>query len=190
MQWISLLSSKRQQGFTLIELLVVLAVAAILLSIAAPSFMNIIANNRVSSAANEMVVALNLAKSEAVKTGKPAVLCKKLENSEGCGDLNNDWGDGWLIYIDEDGIGETMVAGDRIVRVHESTHPSLNFKFFIDNAENPGPIRFRPNGRIQPGGRFCFKNSHDVGNSRAVAIHYSGRIISAVRDASNNNCAP
>ena len=69
MQWISLRNSKCPHGFTLVEIQMVMVVSAIVLSLAAPSFMNIIANNRVASAANDLVVVLNLGKSEAAANG-------------------------------------------------------------------------------------------------------------------------
>ncbi len=187
MKQIAHLNSKQQHGFTLVEMLVVLAVSAIILSIAAPSFMNIIANNRVASAANEMVVFLNLAKSEAVKSGQTAVLCKRTEDGAGCNHAKA-WSDGWIIFIDEDD-NDTVTAGERVIRVHEATHPSLDFNFFVSNAVNPGPIRFRPNGRIQPNdGRFCIRNAHDEANSRAVDITMGRQIQTNVFDLSNNNC--
>lgn len=57
----------RSSGFTLIELVVTLTVAAVLAAIAIPSFQNMMLSNRLSTSANAMVNALNLAKSEAVK---------------------------------------------------------------------------------------------------------------------------
>lgn len=57
----------RPQGFTLIELMVTIAVAAILLAIATPSFTSIINSNRLTGAANEMVATLQAARMEAVR---------------------------------------------------------------------------------------------------------------------------
>ncbi|MGC9184249.1 MAG: GspH/FimT family pseudopilin [Thiomonas sp.] len=57
----------RTTGFTLIELLVTLTVAAVLLAVAIPSFQNLALSNRLTTTANAMVHALNLARSEAVK---------------------------------------------------------------------------------------------------------------------------
>jgi len=54
------------RGFTLLELMVTLAIAAILASIAAPSFKGLIESQRVRSASNELISSLNFARSEAV----------------------------------------------------------------------------------------------------------------------------
>ena len=57
---------KKTSGFTLIELMVVVALVAILAALAAPSFLTQIANQRVSSAAQDLQSLLQLARSEAI----------------------------------------------------------------------------------------------------------------------------
>ena len=59
-----------RQGFTLIELLVVVAIIAITLGIGLPSFQSMIASNRLTASANDMVVALQIARSESIKKVK------------------------------------------------------------------------------------------------------------------------
>lgn len=54
-------------GFTLVELAVTLVVVAILATIAAPSFTNLIASKRSKSAATALYIALTKARSEAIK---------------------------------------------------------------------------------------------------------------------------
>lgn len=68
----------RARGFTLVELMVTLAVAAILMMIAVPSFRGIIASNRLNAAANELVGALNTARMEAIQRNAGAQFCSNL----------------------------------------------------------------------------------------------------------------
>lgn len=66
---------RRAVGFTLIELMVTIAVAATLLVVAVPSFRAIINSNRLTTAANTLVNALNVARMEAIKRNASTQLC-------------------------------------------------------------------------------------------------------------------
>ena len=74
------------------ELMVTIAIAAILIGIAIPSFTSTIASNRLTTSANELVTALNLARSEAVKRGQQVVVSKTGTN----------WENGWQVFVDID----------------------------------------------------------------------------------------
>jgi type IV fimbrial biogenesis protein FimT len=58
------------RGFTLLELMVTVAVLAILVTVGVPSFRTLIQNNRVTTQTNELVTALNVGRTEAVKRGR------------------------------------------------------------------------------------------------------------------------
>jgi type IV fimbrial biogenesis protein FimT len=57
----------RFSGFTLLELLITVVIVAILSAIAAPSFKDMIASQRIKSAGFDLVTSLILARSEAIK---------------------------------------------------------------------------------------------------------------------------
>lgn len=71
----------RARGFTLVELMVTVAVAAILVAIAIPSFKNITLSNRLSTTANEVVTAINAARMEAIKRNAPVQVCSNLASN-------------------------------------------------------------------------------------------------------------
>lgn len=60
------LSPQGQKGFTLIEMMVVVVLLAILAALAMPSFTTMIANQRVNSAAQELLTLLQFARAEGV----------------------------------------------------------------------------------------------------------------------------
>jgi type II secretion system protein H len=62
----SALSPQAQKGFTLIEVMTVVAVLAILAALAAPSFTTLIANQRVTSTAQELQALIEFARAESV----------------------------------------------------------------------------------------------------------------------------
>jgi len=61
----------KSRGFTLIELMVVVALAAVLLSLAAPSFTGFLAKKRVEGVLSELTTDLQYARSEAVSRNAP-----------------------------------------------------------------------------------------------------------------------
>jgi len=63
-------------GVTLIELLVVLGLLAILAALAAPALGQMVLNQRQSTAARDIWLALALTRSEAIRQGRRMVLCR------------------------------------------------------------------------------------------------------------------
>ncbi len=111
----------RSRGVTLLELMIGITVLAILTAFAVPGFTNFTLKTRVTAASNDLVTALNLARSEALRSSAPAVACASNDGA-GCSDTT-DWARGWIVFADADGDGE---VDDRELRqVWPATHPRL-----------------------------------------------------------------
>ena len=65
----------RARGFTLVELMVTIAIAAILMMIAVPSFQRLILNNRLNTAANALVDGINTARLDSIKMNTTTQFC-------------------------------------------------------------------------------------------------------------------
>lgn len=102
----------RQRGFSLIELMVTVALLAILLAMGLPSFQGSLRSNRVATATNELIAAINLARVEALRNPNGAALCASADG-ETCSDA---WATGWMVWIDADGDGAPLGADDRVLR--------------------------------------------------------------------------
>ena len=83
----------RHLGFTLIELLVTIAVAAVLMMVAAPSFVTFQRNAELTSTTNKLVAAISAARGEAMKRGASAMVVPKDGSS---------WTSGWTVFVDKD----------------------------------------------------------------------------------------
>jgi type IV fimbrial biogenesis protein FimT len=79
-------------GFTMIELMVVVAIVAILASLAAPSFSELLRTNRLTAASSALQVSLSLARSEAVRRGADARVSVVANTAAG------QWTGGWTVY--------------------------------------------------------------------------------------------
>lgn len=90
-------SKNKSAGFTLIELIVTVSMVAILMSIAVPSFKKMIDDNRLSTGTNELVSALILARSEALKRSQNVTVCASTDQTTCSG---KDFAAGWLVFVD------------------------------------------------------------------------------------------
>ena len=72
----------------------VVAIVAILASIAAPSFVEMLRRNRLAAAVSSMQASLNLARSEAVKRGSDARVTIAANSTAGV------WINGWTVFAD------------------------------------------------------------------------------------------
>ncbi|WP_419813002.1 pilus assembly FimT family protein [Bacterioplanoides sp.] len=106
----------RQQAFTLIELMVVLAVAAILVATAVPSFSTYLTNKQAASLKSRLTMDIRSARIKADTLDETITILP----------VNGDWDNGWQIRDSNNVIiKETLL--DDLKDVFTSTHPQIQF---------------------------------------------------------------
>jgi type IV fimbrial biogenesis protein FimT len=141
---------EKKRGFTLIELLVVLAIAAILVTLAAPSFKRTLQSNSIANGVNTFMSDLRFARSEATRLGGAVVVCRSdapEAASPVCGPdaTNRNWVSGWIVFQDlnSDGVKD---AADPVLRVQA---PMTTLDAITEaGTTTAGKLRFTATGRL------------------------------------------
>ncbi len=109
----------KSRGFTLVELMIVIAIVAILTTLAAPSFKQLIQSNTMSGAVNTFLGDMRFARSEAIRRGGGVVMCRSA-NPEAvnavCGTgSTTGWESGWIIFQDNNSNGARNFSTNPLV---------------------------------------------------------------------------
>lgn len=172
---------KKERGFTLIELLVTMAIAAILATLAGPSFLRMIKTNNMSGGVNTFLGDLRYARSEAIRRGGHVVLCRS-DNAEAAapacaaaGATTKGWASGWMVFHDRDNSGG-WTAGDTTLRVQSALSGMDSVLEGTSTAATA--FQFTATGRLQGAAatKLNFGGSQfDSTLKRVVCVSPSGR---------------
>jgi type IV fimbrial biogenesis protein FimT len=157
-------------------MLVALAVLAVLLGIAAPAFLDLIASNRLLSEAYALRATLSDARSEAMAQRTFVTLCHSADaDGSSCGGA---WEDGYIAFVDIDGDGVVdMDDGDEVVlrRVSGLTRVTIEYS----NAKDR--VRFDSRGgALDFGGVFTLCDKRGEKKARGVIVSNVGAVMAAM----------
>lgn len=152
----------RGRGFTLLELVVAMAVAAIVLTIGIPSFLNFIRNNRLTAESSDFMGALALTRNTAAVRGTPVSLGQT-------GSTAGDYTSGWQVWIDPNGNG-VLDSGEQVIRVYTA----LDGGDTLVNAEGASSLTYLSTGFPSTAGTILhFKLCGPVAGSQGRQITIS-----------------
>lgn len=152
------------RGFTLVELLVTISIAAILLTLAVPSFSTLILNQQVRVAAGDMQTTLFYARSEAIKRAADVSVVP----------TGGNWKNGWSVQLTDGTVLRTEAP--------------LNGQLASMTGSS---VTYQSSGHIPPPviGTIVFSVAGNAGvTARCIAIDLSGRpslLVDTDADASN-----
>ena len=160
----------RQTGFSLLELIVTMAVAAILIGIAIPSYRSVVERNSVTARVNDLVGDLHYARSEAATRGQDVYICASSDGTR-CAQ-SGDWTQGWIVYTPNDPTQSnvTPTSGQRL-RTQQ-----LDTDGFTLTTSRTEPVVFDANGFSRNSARrFCAQpesSEQDI----EIALAFTGRV--------------
>ncbi len=149
-----------QRGFTIIELMIAIMVLGIFASIAAPSFAEILKQNRLAAQTNSIVASLNYARGETINQGTDVFITP---NTAG-----TNWSGGWAV--------RSGTAGGPILRTFDGFENSTL-------TATSATINYQADGSIAGGAAITLTvtpSTCDTGDNdrRQVTIALSGQVTS------------
>ena len=150
-------------GFTLIEMSVAIAIVAILSGLGAVSFGGVAAKSRVTGEANDLLIAVEVARAEATKRGRRVTVLP----------AGGDWTAGWTVFADLNG-NRQVDPGEPVIL----SHPPMKSTTRITTNTTPGYLAFGASGMPQQyNGGFLAATLAlcDGGNGKSIVIAKSGR---------------
>lgn len=164
-------------GFTLIELMVTIAVLAVIITLAVPSFRGTIYSNRLTSASNEAAALLQIARSEALRRNQAFVVCPSPTPDGTTKDCSSAGAKGLIVYMG----GTNQV----VRRMSLPEGMSMTYSTGFGNQ-----IVFRPDGfaRATNGSlvnavvQLCFLGTNPRENARRVSVASGSRVTTQRKD--------
>lgn len=162
------LNASRNRGFTLVESLATLTLCSVVLATGVPAFSEMLATNSIRSEVNSLVAHLQLARSEAVKTGHRAVLCPSSDGERCQG--TSDWGNGYMVFVDEN-ADRSRDANERVIRFREITKNSLKIDAGLRKTVTYQATGWAPGSNLT----IAVCDAADRVEPRAVVVSMTGR---------------
>ncbi|WP_152225376.1 GspH/FimT family pseudopilin [Pseudomonas sp. SCB32] len=161
---------RASKGFTLLELMVTIAVAAVLLSLAVPSFTDATLSGKLTASANDLVAGVALGRSEAIKRNAVTSMCVS-SNGSTCL-ASGGWEQGWII-----------LSGGSVIQKHAAAPGG--FKVTSTAAK----IDFQPSGvgNTQATITVCRATPTVGSQERVVQVDATGRAY--VSKTTNGSCS-
>jgi type IV fimbrial biogenesis protein FimT len=160
---------KMHAGFTLVELLITIVIATILVALTVPAFHTFVQNNRITAQVNELVTALTLTRSEAVKRKQTVSICSSSDVSTCTGN----WNQGWIIFTDDNSNGAVDAGTDVVLRVWEGLAGGATL---TETAAGATFIRFDRLGSANISANFELRIPDCKGNqARDILLLVTGR---------------
>ena len=166
-----------EAGFTLIEVMVTVAVVAVLMAVAVPSFTTYQRNAELTSVTNTLLAAINAARGEAMKRG----MYSKVVPKDGV-----NWSTGWIVFVDVDRDGLYAVASDTTILLKEAPPAYLTISGTDGTTSGGAPyIMYDPSGYSRATSGFAtstfeiqrndVSGAEQLAQTRRVKIVPSGR---------------
>lgn len=168
----------RSRGFTLLELMMTLAVAAILVGVAVPSFGGMWLDAQRVTAVNALVHGIFLARTTAIVRHHVVSICRSADGQT-CSNQMTDWQQGWMVFVNHDRDDPPVRDEGEPVLAVQAGWESVTI------TSNRHAYSFRPNQHRVVNGTVVFCDRRGSAQARAIIINNVGRPRVSKRDSEN-----
>lgn len=162
----------KQKGFTLIEMMTALGIAAVLMATAIPALRAFTTNSSQTSAVNDFISSMHLARNTAITTNARVTVCA---SAAGANCQSVSWDNGWIIFVDQN--SNQLVDGAETIIGTSAAVDGLT----ISSGDFSKFLMYRPNGRIMhsavkgDSGEFTVCDYRGTDHAKVVIVGLSGR---------------
>ena len=149
---------KDQTAFTLIEIMVIIVLMIILTTYAVPNIRAMLINNRLLTKTNNLVHAINYARSEAIIDVNNIIIVRNIDGN---------WANGWEVV----GINTDGTNAQTVLKVFEFKDDDIDVT--MENAVDS--FRYTSRGYLQNPIKFEISNSEYPERNRIVTVRPTGR---------------
>lgn len=202
---------QNQHGFTIIELMMTIALGAVLMALAVPSYTAMVKNNCLTTKTNGVISAIQLARSAAISARQDisfAPTCTLDATAAACTDTSDEFGSGVIVFrdINSDGFPDSVVDEDTNSNGALDAGEDLNLNGVLDTdlteivrstpfscaatvneTGNNLVLTYNLNGSVSPLGTFdiCDDRDGTKYTGRQITLTTTGR---ASTDTSYTSC--
>ena len=178
------------------ELMATLAVAGVLVTLAVPSFSELVKNNRLITQANDFVTSLNVARSEAIRRSSRVTVCKSSDQLSCAG--SGGWDQGWIVFNDVNGDGVVTNPTVNLLRVHSplsgnvSLNGDANLDAYVSYVGSGATQQFAGGASATQSGVLALCDDRGyVSQAKGIQISATGRVSTAsVTTTAAGSCTP
>jgi type IV fimbrial biogenesis protein FimT len=159
----------RQYGFTLPELLIAVTVAAILASLAVPSFSTLLHDQRLSNETSQLMSMLNFARGEASRRRRTVSVCP---SSNGTSCSGTQWENGYIVFVNKDNDSPAVVdVGEDVVRIVGRGADNITMR--ADSFSSS--LSYESTAFSTASGTFTVCDARGATSARSILINALGR---------------
>lgn len=156
----------RQRGYSLYDLLITTSIVSVL-GAGAASMAGLMQDTQMTTAVNQLMGELSLARSEAIKRNTMVVLCKS-RNGFSCSN-ESAWHEGRIVFVDAN-KNHQVDAGEPVIHVQQGLEGNLRLRYGSLHEY----VRYSPLSEAWTG-TFTFCDRRGAEKAKAVIIYWTGR---------------